>query len=93
MALPSEVREINRIKSLPEVLGKTSFIESQDLSDRLPKLVARGRERVYSEPIYRISQFSAGGDVALHSLPICDEDRSIERATLLARFTSAVVRL
>jgi hypothetical protein len=54
--------------------------------------VAPGRDRVSSEPIYRVSHVSAGGDVAFQSLPICDEDRAIEAAKVLAEFTGAVVR-
>jgi hypothetical protein len=54
--------------------------------------VAPDRDRVSSEPIYGVSHVSAGGDVALHSLAICDEDRAIEAAKVLAEFTGAVVR-
>jgi hypothetical protein len=54
--------------------------------------VAPGRDRVSSEPSYRVSHASAGGDVAFQSLSICNEDRAIEAAKVLAEFTGAVVR-
>jgi N-formylglutamate amidohydrolase len=144
LALPSEARENNRINNLPEFLGRTSFIETQDVSDRLPKhlsrdlqdrhiaglyrvpdaiaatiarlayavamnrrealfasdarrpggvvTVAPGRDRVSREPIYRVSHVYAGADVAFQSLPICDGNRAIEAAKVLAEFTGAVVR-
>jgi hypothetical protein len=54
--------------------------------------VAPGRDRVTSEPFYRVSHVSAGGDVAFQSLPIGDEDRAMQAAQVLAEFTGAVVR-
>jgi hypothetical protein len=50
------------------------------------------RDRVTSEPLFRVSHVSAGGDVAFQSLPIADEDRAKEAARVLAEFTGAVVQ-
>jgi hypothetical protein len=53
--------------------------------------VAASRDRITSEPFFRVSHVSAGGDVAFQSLPICDEDRAKEAANVLAQFCGAAV--
>jgi hypothetical protein len=54
--------------------------------------VAPCRDRVTSEPLYRVNHVSAGGDIAFTSLPISDETRALEAAEVLAQFVGATVQ-
>jgi len=59
LALPSEARENNRINDLPEFLGRTSLIETQDVSDRLPKHLPGDLQERHIARLYRVPDATA----------------------------------
>jgi len=55
----AEARENNRINDLPEFLGRTSLIETQDVSDRLPKHLPGDLQERHIARLYRVPDATA----------------------------------